>query len=307
MLPSFLSFVSLYTSYLRRCFTSSGLSRQSIHIDDETTISIWGPNPDHLGPPPTSKPALVLIHGFGPVCLWQWRKQVQFFAPNFRLYVPDLVFFGDSMTKSGNRTEMFQAECVAKVLEKLGVERYSVVGTSYGGMVAYQVARLWPERVEKVVVASSGVNMRRRDNEELVKKANVDNVGDLMLPQQASQLRALLGVAVANKPLFGVPDFFLNDFIRKLYAENRNEKLELLKGLTIGKDDKVNISPLEQDVLLVWGEHDRIFPLEMAHELKGLIGKEVKLEVIKNAAHVPQLEQAALFNNIIKRFLCGSS
>ncbi|CAK9158882.1 unnamed protein product, partial [Ilex paraguariensis] len=54
----------------------------------------------------------------------------------------------------------------------------------------------------------------------------------------------------------------------KLYTENRREKLELLKGLTLGRDDTVNLSPLKQEVLIVWGDNDQIFLLEKATELK---------------------------------------
>lgn len=139
--------------------------------------------------------------------------QVQFFAPDFNLYVPDLIFFGQSITKSSKRSEVFQAESVAVLLEKLNVKKYCVVGTSYGGFVAYHMARMWPERVEKVVIASSGVNMRRIDNDLLVKRSNLDTIGDLMLPQKASQMRALIGLAMFKRPRM-VPDFFLNDFIQ---------------------------------------------------------------------------------------------
>ncbi|KAJ9168147.1 hypothetical protein P3X46_019706 [Hevea brasiliensis] len=306
MALSFLSPISLYASYLRLCFTSSGLSRHAIDIDNDTTIHFWSQNPDNQTS--THKPSLVFIHGFGPAALWQWRRQVQFFSSHFNLYVPDLIFFGESTTKSSARSEIFQADSVSKLLQKLGVEKYSVVGTSYGGFVAYHVARMWPERVEKVVIASSGVNMRKSDNEELIRKSKLDSIGDLMLPKEASHLRALIGLAVFRlSRLHMIPDFFLKDFISKLYAENRSEKLELLKGLTLGRDETVNISPLQQDVLLVWGEHDSIFPLDMAIELKGLIGKNVKLESIKDASHVPQIERPNKFNYILNSFLCGSS
>ncbi|KAG5244054.1 hydrolase family protein [Salix suchowensis] len=301
MAPSFLSFASLYSFYLRHCFTSSGLSQKSINVGDETTIHFWAPTQLRQ-----SKPNLVFIHGFGPVSLWQWRQQVQFFAPDFNLYVPDLIFFGDSTTKSSERSEIFQAESVAKLLETLGVEKYSLVGTSYGGFVSYHIARMFPERVEKVVIASSGVNMKKKNNEELVKKAKLEKIDDLMLPQKPSDLRALLGVAVSKPSLLMVPDFFLNDVINKLFAENRNKKVELLSGLTIGQDGSVNISPLQQDVLLVWGDKDQIFPLEMAKDLQGLIGKNVRLEIIKDTSHVPQIENAAEFNEIIKKFLGAS-
>jgi pimeloyl-ACP methyl ester carboxylesterase len=37
-----------------------------------------------------------------------------------------------------------------------------------------------------------------------------------------------------------------------------------------------------------------------------LIGKNVKLEIVKDTSHVPQIENAAEFNKIIKNFLSAS-
>lgn len=97
-------------------------------------------------------------------------------------------------------------------MEKVGVDKYSVVGTSYGGFVTYRLAEMWPERVEKVVVASSGINMRPIDNVEIMKKANVETIDELMLPETAGQLRKLMRFA-ANISRVYVPDCILNDFI----------------------------------------------------------------------------------------------
>lgn len=290
-----LSIVSLYGAFLRRSLASAGLSSQSLEIDNGTTIFFWGPATS------TTKPPLILIHGFGPHGIWQWRPQITFFAREFDVYVPDLVFFGDSYSNSPERSEVFQAACIAKLLEKLGIRRYSVVGTSYGGFVAYRMSEMWPERVEKAVIASSGVNLRRRDNVELMKRAGTQKMEDLMLPCTAGQMRTLLGLCVYRRPY--LPDFFLDDMINKLYSENRKEKLELLGGLSMGRDDAVNISPLSQQVLIVWGEHDKIFLLEKAIELTKLAGEKTRLQVIKNTSHVPQLENAARFNHILHNFL----
>ncbi|KAF3446118.1 hypothetical protein FNV43_RR11297 [Rhamnella rubrinervis] len=304
MIPSFLSPVNFYSNYLRRCFTTSGLSPQTLDVDDDTTIHFWGPKQAYEI---TKKPSLVLIHGYGPVAIWQWRKQVQFFAPKFNVYVPDLVFFGGSTTRSSERSEIFQAASLAKLMKKVGVERYSVMGTSYGGFVAYHIARMWPERVEKVVIASSGVNMRSRHSEALLKRANVEKVEDLMLPATASQFRVLMSLAVF-KQLNLVPDFLLNDVLNKLYADKRNEKLQLMKGISsLSLGDAISISPLQQEVLILWGEHDQIFPLELATELNELLGDKARLEVMKNTSHVPQIENPPLFNDIVNKFLCESS
>ncbi|XP_057957763.1 uncharacterized protein LOC131150806 isoform X2 [Malania oleifera] len=266
MFVSWLSPASLFNSYLRRSFGAAGLSSQTIPIDDQTTIHFWGPKPDSPRANPT-KPALVLIHGFGPAALWQWRPQAAALSPHFDLYVPDLVFFGESTTASAERTERFQAACVGKLMERVGVEKYSVAGTSYGGFVAYRMAEMWGERVEKVVVASSGVNMVRGDGEKLLRRAAAETVEEFLLPQTAEQLRVLLGLALFKRPAV-LPSFLLTDFIHKLYTENRMEKIELLRDVSFGKDDTPKISPLKQEVLIVWGEHDQIFLLEMATQLK---------------------------------------
>lgn len=299
-IPPFLSFVTLYETYLRRCFANAGLSQQTLKLDDETTVQFWGPNPEETA----RKTPVMLIHGFGPVGLWQWRKQVQCLVPHFDVYVPDLIFFGGSTTRSAERTEVFQAASVAKLADKLNLERFHVVGTSYGGFVAYHVAQMWPERIRKVVIASSGVNMKKGDNEQLLGRAKLENIEDLMLPETAANLRTLMDLAVYKRIAHMVPDFVLNEFINRLYTEKREEKIELLKGLTLGREEDPGISALQQDVLLIWGDHDQLFPLRMATELKELLGKKVKLEVMENTAHVPQIEDPLRFNSILKDFLC---
>ena len=47
------------------------------------------------------------------------------------------------------------AEDAVQVLDEAGVERAHVVGTSLGGMVAQELALGWPERVERLVLAST--------------------------------------------------------------------------------------------------------------------------------------------------------
>lgn len=224
-MASCFSFTSLYGRFLHRCLTKAGLSSQTIQIDGQTTMHFWGPHRHGHGnqqsdydssassSPTTvsSKPSLILIHGFGPHGVWQWRQQIVFFSTDFDIYVPDLVFFGHSTSKATERSEVFQAACVGKLLEMLGVKSYSVVGTSYGGFVAYNMGLMFPERVQKLVIASSGVNMRKKDHAELLKRANVEKTEQLMLPETPKQLRTLMKLAVHRNPY--MPNFMLKDFI----------------------------------------------------------------------------------------------
>ncbi|CAD5332329.1 unnamed protein product [Arabidopsis thaliana] len=286
MAPSFLSVARFVEALLRRRFSSAGLSLQTLSIDSETTIQFWGPPPSSSSEN-TQKPSLLLLHGFGPSAVWQWSHQVKPLSHFFRLYVPDLVFFGGSSSSGENRSEMFQALCMGKLMEKLEVERFSVVGTSYGGFVAYNMAKMFPEKVEKVVLASSGVNLRRSDNEAFIARAKCHRIKEVMLPASATDLRRFSGM--------------------KMYSEKREEKAELLEGLSIGKDDKTNVSPIQQDVMLIWGEQDQVFPLKMAHDLKEMLGTKATLKVIQKTSHIPQTEKSKEFNGFVMSFLLPPS
>uniref|UniRef100_A0A803NFQ7 AB hydrolase-1 domain-containing protein n=1 Tax=Cannabis sativa TaxID=3483 RepID=A0A803NFQ7_CANSA len=230
-----------YGNYLRLCFFAAGLTSQITNLDNgKTTIHFWGPKFIN-----TTKPSLVLIHGFGPVPTWQWRNQVTYFAPKFNVYVPELIFFGQSTTQLADRSEQFQADTVAKLMEKIGVKKYSVVGTSYGGFVAYNVAKRWADRVDKVVIASSATNMRLRDSMELLKRAKVEKIQDLFLPTSVARLRTLLTLTVYNFSKF-VPYSLLDDMLRMLFSDNREEKSELFDGVTIGRDNQAHVVPLNK-------------------------------------------------------------
>lgn len=134
-------------------------------------------------------------------------------AESFNVYIPDLLFFGKSYTNRTNRTEAFQAECVAAGLRRLGVERCSVYAISYGGFVCYRMAEMHPELVEKAVIVSSGVGCTQSQKGEQLKSVGVD-VLDLLLPRSPPGMKRLVELSVyKSNPLRWAPDFMLEEFI----------------------------------------------------------------------------------------------
>lgn len=49
---------------------------------------------------------------------------------------------------------------------------------------------------------------------------------------------------------------------------NRKERAELLEGMVISDQDNAAVPSFRQDVLLLWGEGDKIFDMELARNLK---------------------------------------
>ena len=204
-IPIFFTIVDTVISlYFRLC----GLSPFTIDLDDQTTMHFWTSNHRRF-----NKPNLVMIHGYGGDARWQFVYQVGSLSQNFNLYVPDLLFFGKSSSKRSGRTDTFQARCLADCLKRLGVDRFSVYSISYGGFVAYRIAEIFPEEVEKVVIVSSGVGSSDDQIEEQIKKIGRDPAA-VLLPEHPQDLRFLVNLSVYKcKPLRWLPDIFLQEFI----------------------------------------------------------------------------------------------
>lgn len=133
-------------------------------------------------------------------------------SKRYSVYVPDLLFFGDSITDKSDRSPTFQAECLAAGLRKLGVDKCTVVGFSYGGMVAFKLAELWPELVEAMVVSGSILAMTDSISGETLQRLGFGSSSELLLPTSVKGLKALLSVAAHKKLWF--PDRLHKDFLQ---------------------------------------------------------------------------------------------
>src|SRR5437588_10467888 len=99
-------------------------------------------------------PAVLLLHGF-PENHVMWRRLAPALAKDFTVVCPDLRGYGASGTPpSTPQHAPYAKDAMARdmvaVAERLGVERFSVVGHDRGGRVAYRLALDQPERVDRL-------------------------------------------------------------------------------------------------------------------------------------------------------------
>ncbi|WMV20953.1 hypothetical protein MTR67_014338, partial [Solanum verrucosum] len=126
-----------------------GMTSQLVEIEPGTTMHFWVPTESiHPNNKLSNKPPVLFVHGFFANGIMTWLFQILSLSSNFAVYVPDLLFFGYSVTTRPERSTSIQAECLAKGMMKLGVEKFSVVGLSYGGMVGFKLAQMYPHMVE---------------------------------------------------------------------------------------------------------------------------------------------------------------
>ncbi|KAJ0096982.1 hypothetical protein Patl1_28206 [Pistacia atlantica] len=281
----------------RYSFSHSGLKSSTVDLGDGTIMHCWVPK--------THKPTkltLCLLHGIGANAMWQWAHFISKLVSKFNVYVPDLLFFGDSYTTRSERSEAFQATCVMGVLEAHGVERLSVVGISYGGFVGYSLAAQFKEKVERVVLIGAGVCLEEKDMEQgLFKVKNIDEAAEILLPQRPEKMKELLRLTF-YKPPKNAPSCFFNDFIEVMCTQHIQERKELLQALLKGR--KLSDLPkITQPTLIIWGDHDQVFPPELAHRLKSHLGENAELKMLKNTGHAVNVEKPKEMYKHLKAFL----
>ncbi|KAL3721750.1 hypothetical protein ACJRO7_034140 [Eucalyptus globulus] len=292
------SFSGTYDRWLRFSYSWMGLKSTTTDLSgDGTVMHCWVPKTYR-----PNKPNLLLVHGLGASGMWQWNAFVSRFIERFNVYVPDLLFFGDSYTNRPERTEQFQAQCVAGVLKAEGVRKTAVVGASYGGFVAYSLAAQFPEMVEKLVLWGAGVCMEEKDMEDgMFQVKSMDEAVSIMLPQTPEKMKELIKV-VFYKPVMTIPTCFMQDFIDFMGTEHLQEWTGLLNALH--KDRKMsNLPKITQPTLIIWGEYDRLFPMELGHRLKRHLEGTAQLVVIKDCGHAPNGRDMKEIYEHMKSFL----
>ncbi|MED6132194.1 hypothetical protein PIB30_017046 [Stylosanthes scabra] len=297
----FFSITAYRNRRFRNSFSSAGLKSTTTDLGDGTLIHCWVPKSHNQ-----SNPSLLLIHGFGANAMWQWNHFLPSFTPRFNVYVPDLLFFGESFTTRPERSESFQARCLMALMDAHGVTKMSAAGISYGGFVLYSMAAQFPERIEKVVLCCSGVCAEEKDIDGGISKVkSVEEAVSLLVPENPQKMKELFSLTFV-KPIKLMPSWFLNDFIRVMCSENRTQRKELIEALI--KDRKLSDLPkISQPTLIIWGEQDQLFPLELAHRLKRHLGENAELVIIKNAGHALNVEKPKEMAKNINSFLINST
>lgn len=295
-MPWCFNLAALWEWWYRRAFSKGGLRSTTTDLGDGTVMHCWVPKAYD-----PSKPNLLLIHGVGANALWQWSEFISPLFPHFNLYVPDLVFFGGSSTTRPDRSEAFQAQCVMALMDALGVAKtMSLAGISYGGIVAYSMAAQFAERVDRVVLCCSGVCMEEKDMDEgLFQVRSVDEAISILLPRTPEKMKQLTRLTFYKSKVDGVPSFFLKDFIDVVSTVHFQEKKELIEALHKGRKMS-DLPKITQPTLLIWGEHDKVFPLELAYRLKRLLVENAEIVIIKNAGHAINIEKP---NEMLKHMI----
>jgi pimeloyl-ACP methyl ester carboxylesterase len=263
----------------------------------ESSVTL-GPDTLHVWQGGQGTP-VVLVQGFGGSAALQWHALAGRIAAHHRLVMADLLWFGDSTSSDRTFGLDHQVQALAALLRHLGIEDARVVGTSYGGFVAWDLAHAHPDLVsDLVLVDSPGPAFDRTDYAKMLHRLHARDAIDVFVPDDVDDMRRLLALGYRDPP--HVPRSLLAAIQREVYAPHATEHRELLLRLVHDRlESDPEIVPPKQPVTLIWGAHDPVFPIADARQLADAIDAE--LVIIDDARHAPMLEHPDRVAELILR------
>jgi 3-oxoadipate enol-lactonase len=226
-----------------------------------------------------SGPVVLLIHA-GVSDLRMWDAQVDALVSARTVVRCDLPGYGGTPVRPG--ADGSDAEDVLALLDELGIEEFSLVGASYGGYVALQIASAVPDRVERLVLLDAAADLVEpdepvrevwRQERTLVEAGDLVGATDLMVD-------TWLG-----------PD--ADDDHRTLLRDTQRRAfdLQLAAGDEAGNRDlPVSLDSITVPVAVVFGSHDLSFFRDTARALAAGL-PQADLVELPWAGHLPSLER----------------
>jgi pimeloyl-ACP methyl ester carboxylesterase len=274
------------------------------HAERSRFVEIEGARVHYLEAGERDAPVVVLIHGLAS-SNFVWHDSVLLLAgEGFRVVAPDLVGFGFSeKPRDGEYTIEAQARTLVRLLDALGIESATFVGSSYGGAVAAICALDYAERVERLVLVGA-ISNNEMKRSPILRIGGVRGLGELFAPfvmdARHRRKRRHLKVQTARDGR-GYDDSRVCAQLRPLKAASTQRAiLHTLRRWDATRIER-EAGQIKQPTLLVWGEHDSDVPLRHGRRLHSLIHGS-RLVVFPTCAHLPQEERPAEFVRLVADF-----
>jgi pimeloyl-ACP methyl ester carboxylesterase len=235
------------------------------------------------------RPVFLLLHGFSGSHRW-FDAVAPLLAAHGRVLRVDLRGHGRTGGHDGLDAES-QALAVRRVLDRLGVDRVTAVGHSYGADVALALR----ERAEKIVIIGQAPDYSYATFPPGNRLLALPVLGPL-LHWFAPPAAVRKAVSYAFAPGFDFDPVLLRDHAATSPAVARAVLVDRWRVLATRPLD-AQVRDLGVPALVILGRHDRCYDSVRAAERYRAAG--VRVEIIPDAGHSPQVERPAKIVDLV--------
>jgi pimeloyl-ACP methyl ester carboxylesterase len=236
-----------------------------------------------------SGPPVVLLHGAHPV--GTDAPFLDLLGRHVEVIAPSHPGFGQSTRPADFDTVYDLVHFYLDVLEHLGHDTATLVGLSFGGWLAAEIAAMCSHRVDRLILVDAvGIKVSDRETPDILDVFNT-------APGEVRRRRW-------HDPDRWAPDYdAMSDGALVAYARNRDALcLYAWHPYMHNPQLKRWLRRVSVPTLVVWGASDGIVTPAYGRAYTALI-PGARFEVIPAAGHHPEIEQAAAFVDRVVGFL----
>jgi 3-oxoadipate enol-lactonase len=233
--------------------------------------------------------ALIFVHGVGSTAAI-WDAQLAAFSNDFRCAAVELRGNGALADPDPSliSREGFANDVLA-VAEALGFERFTLVGCSLGGVVAFELWKSVPQRFDAMTIVGS---FARYPNGDAYARSICDALDG------SPDMRAFAELRAAR---LGLPPERYRETVEQMACKS----IPCYRASTAATwtgDYRGVLPTIAVPVLVLCGERDSIAPAELSHDIAGGI-PGAQFAVVENAGHVANADAPERFNELLREFL----
>lgn len=234
---------------------------------------------------------VLFLHGLGGDRT-NWIYQVAALCGRRPTLTVDMRGHGLSSSPAGEWSMVDFARDVGRLLRGLGVERAHVVGISFGGMVAQQLALDFPLAVASLTLVGTACR---------IPGGSAAAGATALQAIESSPMREVARERITNAFSDDVDPEMLAFFIERVAANDKQDYLRTARA-AMGFSVRERLGEIAAPTLVVVGEKDRVLPPVFSSEIAATV-RGAAMEQIEAAGHICMFEKPGAFNAVLEGFL----
>lgn len=246
------------------------------------------------------KVPVIFIHGF-PFDKKMWHPQMQFLSKSNRTIAYDIRGYGGSDAGKQNVSIGLFADDLINFMDALEISKAIVCGLSMGGYILMNAASIYPQRFEAIILSDTQCIPDSPEAKEARTKL-ISRIADGNIPEFTD---SWINKIFTSESLEHKPDI-VRQVRETILSTSKETLIGTLKALAERPDLCAHLSNISIPALIVCGEDDIVTPPVQSEYLFRHIAN-AKMQLIKGAGHLSNLEQPDEFNRRVFDFISGLS
>ena len=246
---------------------------------------------------PGASKTIVLLNGLSQSTV-SWGLVTPLLKAHYNIVLVDFIFQGQSDKEADYRDFDRHATDIKELIDFLKLKKVTLIGLSYGSLVAQHFSLLFPEYLDKLVLMGTFAHKTPYFDAisyswfKALETGGYPLMFDVMLP-------SVLSENYFKNPL--IPIDLMRDARQEMNTDT-TALLQLMRATHERPDYREHLKKVKTPTLIIQGEKDALLPVHLAEDVhKSIPGSQ--LEIIPHVGHTLNLEAVPQITQLIKEFV----